>query len=378
MLRKYSVVHGFLYGIKLLVLHVAGQENLVLKAVELFLFYCFIMSAGLGLIAFDVFLAFTTGLSIGILSVAGILIIVLTLIVILVLAIRKAKGQQAIREITKTLAEGNLGGEMPAPKTLIVEQQILNNIEHLSDGLQKAVEQSIYDERMKAELITNVSHDIKTPLTSIINYVDLMKRESIENEKVLHYIEVLDQKSHRLKQLTEDLVEVSKISSGNIELECMPIDFGELVRQSIGEFEDKFAEHELQIIESISKEACMVYADGRRTFRVMDNLLQNIYKYAMPQTRVYIDLVKSGGEIQLSIKNISKAELNIDARELMERFVRGDQSRTTEGSGLGLSIAGDLIRIQGGRFDIQLDGDLFKVIIVFQEYVEEEEQNSHH
>jgi signal transduction histidine kinase len=167
------------------------------------------------------------------------------------------------------------------------------------------------------------------------------------------------------------LVEISKITSGNIELECMPIDFGELVRQSIGEFEDKFAEHGLHIVDNISAEPLMIYADGRRTFRVLDNLMQNIYKYAMPKTRVYIDLLQQENQIRLSIKNISKAELNIDAKELMERFVRGEQSRSTEGSGLGLSIAGDLVRIQNGNFDLVLDGDLFKVIITFPQYYKE-------
>jgi signal transduction histidine kinase len=340
----------------------AAQKNLVARTVELFCLYWFAMLAGLGLLILGTWWDFALPFIIG----AG--LIVVANIFAFILFIRQAKGEQLIRAVTEKLAGGDLAVEIPESKVLTTERQILDNIGHLNKGLQKAVEQSVYDERMKVELITNVSHDIKTPLTSIINYVDLIKREHIENENISHYIEVLDQKSHRLKQLTEDLVEMSRITSGNIELQCMPIDFCELVRQSIGEFEDKFTEHELQIVESITSEALIIYADGRRTFRIMDNLMQNIYKYAMPKTRVYIDLVKREDQIVLSIKNISKAELNIDAKELMERFVRGDQSRSTEGSGLGLSIAGDLVRIQNGTFDIQLDGDLFKVIIVFPEY----------
>lgn len=243
------------------------------------------------------------------------------------------------------------------------------NLNHINEGVQLAVDDRMKSERMKTELITNVSHDIKTPLTSIINYVELIRREEVDNEKVQHYLEVLDKKSQRLKQLTEDLVEVSRISSGNIELERVPIDFGELLRQAMGEFEDKFTEHELKMVERIPEEAHMIFADGRRTFRIMDNLLQNIYKYAMPGTRVYIDLTCENERVRLEIKNISKAPLNIEVSELMERFVRGDQSRTTEGSGLGLSIARDLVRMQDGEFQIYLDGDLFKVVIEFPEYI---------
>ncbi len=356
------LLRGVYRGIQSLIVRIIKQKNLVARTVEILIAYWIVGGIGVVCCLYGVELEeiFYCAL--------GMILILVVNITALIMLIRQAKGEQMIRETTATLMDGNIHIEMPAGKPLTTERQILENIEHLSDGLQKAVEQSIYDERMKAELITNVSHDIKTPLTSIINYVDLMKREDVDNDKMIHYIEVLDQKSHRLKQLTDDLVEISKISSGNLELECMPIDFGELVRQSIGEFEDKFAEHELQILDSISEEAYMIYADGRRTFRVMDNLMQNVYKYAMPKTRVYIDLTKEEDKILLSIKNISQAELNISSKELMERFVRGDQSRSTEGSGLGLSIAGDLVRLQNGSFDIQLDGDLFKVIITFTEY----------
>lgn len=351
----------FLLG-KKLVSSISRQKNLMARVVELFLLYWMVTLFGLVLVM--------SGYSW--LTLIGLMIIAILNVTVLVLMLWQAKGEQSVRDATKALAEGDLEYKTKPMKRLGTEQEIIDNIEHLSDGLQKAVEKSIYDERMKAELITNVSHDIKTPLTSIINYVDLIKREHIDNENVLHYIEVLDRKSWRLKQLTEDLVEVSKITTGNIELERVPIDFGELLRQTLGEFEDKFAEQELQIVDSIQEQSYMIFADGRRTFRILENLFQNIYKYAMPKTRVYVDLKNEKERIELSIKNISKAPLNIDAKELMERFVRGDQSRTTEGSGLGLSIAQDLVKLQDGEFQIYLDGDLFKVMITFPEFISQE------
>lgn len=365
-LLDYSIIRWTCIGIKRLAYFISRQKNLIARAVELFVLYWLIMLFGCA----AVILGLSGGSSI--ILLLGVIIIGVLNIGVLMVLLRQAKGEQSIRDATKALADGNLEYQSPVMKRLGTEQEIIDNINHLSDGLHKAVEKSIYDERMKAELITNVSHDIKTPLTSIINYVGLIKQENIENEKVIHYIEVLDKKSQRLKQLTEDLVEVSKITSGNIELERVPIDFAELLRQSIGEFEDKFAEHELQVIDNIPEHSYMIFADGRRTFRILENLFQNIYKYAMPKTRVYIDLVNQNEQIFLSVKNISMAPLNINADELMERFVRGDQARTTEGSGLGLSIARDLVKMQDGEFQIYLDGDLFKVMISFPEYISSE------
>lgn len=362
-LVNYSIIRWACFGIKRLAYSISRQKNLIARAVELFVLYWLIMLVG----CFAVFLGLS-GRS-EIVFFLGVIIIGMLNIGVLIILLRQAKGEQSIRDATKALADGDLEYHPSVMKRLGTEQEIIDNINHLSDGLHKAVEKNIYDERMKAELITNVSHDIKTPLTSIINYVGLIKQENIENEKVIHYIEVLDKKSQRLKQLTEDLVEVSKITSGNIELERVPIDFAELLRQSIGEFEDKFAERELQLIDNISDHSYMIFADGRRTFRILENLFQNIYKYAMPKTRVYIDLVNKNERIYLSVKNISMAPLNIDADELMERFVRGDQARTTEGSGLGLSIARDLVKMQDGEFQIYLDGDLFKVMISFPEFI---------
>ena len=226
-------------------------------------------------------------------------------------------------------------------------------------------------------MITNVSHDIKTPLTSIINYVDLIKRENIENEKVKEYIKVLDEKSQRLKHLTEDLVEASKANTGNLNLDMEKIDFMQLIHQTIGEFQDKFEERQLKTVVKLDKSPVWIYADGRRVWRVMENLLQNIYKYAMPQTRVYIESVTTSKKTTVTIKNISENPLNIPASELTERFIRGDVARTTEGSGLGLSIAKSLTELMNGTFELYLDGDLFRVSIGFDRMgVEKEAQKA--
>ena len=221
-------------------------------------------------------------------------------------------------------------------------------------------------ERLKTELITNVSHDIKTPLTSIINYVDLMKQEEIEDEKVKEYLQVLDNKSQRLKKLTEDLVEASKASSGNIKLTMEKLNVKELIKQVSGEFEDKFEKRGLEIIENLPEEDIFIEADSRYMFRVMENMYVNISKYALENSRVYIDIEKNGDTAKISLKNISQDQLNISVDELMQRFVRGDSSRTTEGSGLGISIAKSLTELQKGKFNIYLDGDLFKVEIEFK------------
>ena len=216
-------------------------------------------------------------------------------------------------------------------------------------------------------MITNVSHDIKTPLTSIINYVDLLKREKLDNQRAQSYIAVLESKSQRLKQLAEDLVEASRISSGNIELEMERINLVELVHQTEGEFAERFEARGLQVISNLPRESVVILADGRRIWRVLENLYNNVAKYAMEHTRVYVDMQADGAQVLFSIKNISENALNIPAEELTERFIRGDISRSTEGSGLGLSIAKNLMTMMGGSFRIYLDGDLFKVMIGFKQ-----------
>ena len=239
----------------------------------------------------------------------------------------------------------------------------MNNI---SNGLENAVQERMKSERMKAELITNVSHDIKTPLTSIINYVDLLKQEDIANEKANEYINILDNKSQRLKKLTEDLIEASKVSTGNVSLNLEKINIVELIKQAIGEFEDKFQNKNLQIIVSCNENEININADSRYMYRVVENLFSNIYKYALENSRVYIDIsIVDGTNVVIEMKNISKDKLNISADELMQRFVRGDRSRNTEGSGLGISIAQNLTELQNGTFELKLDGDLFKVKLTF-------------
>ena len=238
----------------------------------------------------------------------------------------------------------------------------------LGEGLRNALKEQMKSERMKADLITNVSHDLKTPLTSIINYVDLMKREQIDNPKAQEYLEVLDQKSQRLKQLTEDLVEASRASSGNVALNVEKIDLREMLLQTRGEFEERFAAKGLKLMADYPKEPLYVEADGRSMWRIIENLHRNVEKYAMPHTRVYLNVDNDGFMAYLSVKNISEQPLNISAEELMERFVRGDESRSTEGSGLGLAISKDLTELQHGTFNIYLDGDLFKVTVGFPCY----------
>ena len=239
-------------------------------------------------------------------------------------------------------------------------------INDIAGGFTNAVNESIKSERMKTELITNVSHDIKTPLTSIINYVDLLKQEDIKDEKAKEYIEVLDNKSQRLKKLIEDLVEASKASSGNIKITKEVLNVNELLNQITGEFEDKFEKRGLKTISKLPEEKVFIKADSRYLYRVLENVYSNVAKYAEENSRVYVDCVIENNEVAIYVKNISKDELNISADELMQRFVRGDKSRNTEGSGLGLSIAKSLTELQDGTFNIYLDGDLFKVAIKFK------------
>lgn len=278
---------------------------------------------------------------------------------------RRAIGRARIIKGVKAIADGQVDYQIPLNGLKGGQLEAAVSINKIGDGLDRAVEESVKNERLKTDLITNVSHDIKTPLTSIINYVDLLKREDFEDPKIRNYLQVLEEKAYRLKTLTEDVVEASKVSSGNISLEMMNLNLVELVNQTCAEFEEKFEARNLKMIMNLPTEPATIYADGRRMWRVLANVFNNAAKYAMEGSRVYVDLVQTGEEVQLTIKNVSEQPLNISADELTERFIRGDVSRSTEGSGLGLSIAQNLTKLQGGKFELYLDGDLFKVLICF-------------
>ena len=290
---------------------------------------------------------------------------------------RGAKERREIRKDIERIAAGDLTCQVDTHRMHGDNLALANAVNNIGQGIKEAVDVSVRDERMKTDLITNVSHDIKTPLTSIINYVDLIKREQVENPKVQSYIHVLDEKSQRLKQLTDDLVEASKISSGNISLIFENINLAELMNQTLGEFSEKFEQKDLTMVLNINVQDAVIRADSRRIWRVIENLFNNIYKYAMKGTRVYLSIDPSArreGWLTLTLKNISEMPLNCAPEELTERFIRGDESRTTEGSGLGLSIAKNLTEAQNGTFEIGLDGDLFKVTLSFPPVAEPKPQ----
>ncbi|MCR4590602.1 MAG: HAMP domain-containing histidine kinase [Lachnospiraceae bacterium] len=286
--------------------------------------------------------------------------------IIFIVMLHKVFQRRRILKAVQGSGEGSAPEEIDLSGLNGDNRELGRAINSMREGLTSAIKSSIKTEKLKADLITNVSHDIKTPLTSIINYVDLLKRRDIQDEKAREYIDVLDQKSMRLKTLTEDLVEASKITSGNISIEPVKLDMGMMISQMEGEVAEKFGEAHLTLVTNIPEEPVYIYADGRRLFRVLDNIYGNVAKYAMPDTRVYADLKADDKKAEFTLKNISKQALNIDASELTERFIRGDVSRSTEGSGLGLSIAESLTELQNGEFKVNLDGDLFKVTLGFE------------
>ena len=272
---------------------------------------------------------------------------------------------QVLYEGGKELAEGNLDATVD---TTYLKGALREHGEHLnqiSQGMSNAIEHQMKSERMKTELITNVSHDIKTPLTSIINYVDLIQKEAPDAQPFTDYVEVLGRQSQRLKKLIEDLVEASKAATGNLEVNLEPCDVSVLLDQMIGEYAEKLKQVQLDTVLDCPQEPLHILADGRRIWRVFDNLLNNICKYSMPGTRVYVTVREESTMVMILFRNISKSQLNISSDELMERFVRGDSSRNTEGSGLGLSIAQSLTELQGGKLQLEIDGDLFKVMLRF-------------
>ena len=288
---------------------------------------------------------------------------------ILVFAPKWVKKYEAVRKGVEEVKSGNLTYQIKADGNGELDE-LARGINQISEASSIAIQNELKNQRLKTDLISNVSHDLKTPLTSIITYVDLLKTEGLDSPNAPKYLEVLDQKSVRLKKLTDDLFDAAKASSGAIPVRFERVDMLSLINQGLGEMGDRIEASSLEFRINASQERYFVRADGQLLWRVVENLLNNVLKYAQEGSRVYIDLKEQNGKngakpsVVLEIKNISKTELNIDANELMERFKRGDESRTTEGSGLGLAIAKDLVRLQNGWFEIRIDGDLFKAIVI--------------
>ena len=264
------------------------------------------------------------------------------------------------------LAIGNLSFKTDTSRMFWDFKTHGENLNNIALGMSKAVEERLKSERMKTELITNVSHDIKTPLTSIINYSDLISKETSTNENIKEYSVALHRQSERLKKLIEDLMEASKVSTGNIEVLLSPCEADVFMSQAVGEYEEKLKTHELHLVTKIPQDSLKIMVDGRHMWRIFDNLMNNVCKYAQSGTRVYFTLEKIDDKVVFSLKNTSHYQLDISSEELMERFVRGDRSRHTEGSGLGLSIAKSLTELQNGDFELTVDGDFFKVMVSFQ------------
>jgi signal transduction histidine kinase len=278
---------------------------------------------------------------------------------------------------TSRIAEGDL--EYTISEDLGVFEPLKAELSKVQNGFRKAVEEEVKSQRMKTELITNVSHDLKTPLTAIITYVNLLKDEGISEEERKSYIDTLDLKSQRLKTLIEDLFEVSKASSNNVTLNIVDVDIVDLIKQLLLELDNKINESNIDFRFNHPNDKLILKLDSEKTYRIFENLFTNVIKYSLPHTRAYIDITKVDNTMQIAIKNVSAAELNFSPEEITERFVRGDQSRSSEGSGLGLAIAKSFVELQGGRFNIEVDGDLFKVIIQWKlpTYPQKVEDDNH-
>lgn len=296
-------------------------------------------------------------------SVDGIFIIMKA--VELLAALYIALNLRTLQKGGEKLADGDFSSPIDTRYLIGDFKRYGQELNDVQSGLEQAVQEQMKAEHLKTELITNVSHDIKTPLTSIVNYVDLLKKENISSPNAQEYIAVLDRQSHRLKKLTEDLVEASKASSGVLNVDLQPTDVNVLFSQIKGEYQERLAACQLTLVTQPPAPGTVIRADSRLLSRVMDNLVSNICKYALPSTRVYVVSTLSREAVTISFKNVSRDEMNISPDELMERFVRGDASRHTEGSGLGLSIARSLVQLQGGRFDLAIDADLFRADITF-------------
>lgn len=293
-----------------------------------------------------------------------IIIVWIAFLAIVYLALRKiAIDMEDVNNNIKKISKGDFESEIDEKNTAF--KDIAHNLNSIADNLSISIDEAVKSEKMKTDLITNVSHDLKTPLTAIINYSDLLLNVNNTDEEIKEYSEIIHEKSIKLKNLVEDLFEVSKASSGNILLDINDIDLKMMTMQIIGEWEDEFSEKNLEIIVKVPDEDIILRLDANKTSRVLDNVFSNIYKYSLEGSRVYVDIIKCEEKIRLEVKNISGYALNISADELIERFTRGDEARNTEGSGIGLSIIKSFVEAQNGRFDIKIDGDLFKVIIEF-------------
>ena len=296
-------------------------------------------------------------------SVDGIFVIMKA--VELLAALYIALNLRALQKGGEKLARGDFSSPIDTKYLIGDFKRYGQELNDVQSGLEQAVQEQMKAEHLKTELITNVSHDIKTPLTSIVNYVDLLKKEDMPSPAARGYVDVLDRQSKRLKKLTEDLVEASKASSGALNVELQPTDVNVLLSQIEGEYQERLAACHLTLVTQPPAPGTMIQADSRLLSRVMDNLVSNVCKYALENTRVYVTAAVRDGQAVISFKNVSRDELNISPDELMERFVRGDASRHSEGSGLGLSIARSLVQLQGGTFALSIDADLFRADIVF-------------
>ena len=306
----------------------------------------------MAMVAYDLFPVFL---------IAGIVVT----IIFIIIALKKLAYLEKIMDGAKDGAEGRL--------TYKIEEKgqgrfrdLAHNINNMKEGLRESLQNEVKSERMKTELITNVSHDLKTPLTSIINYIDLLKREDIEPESARDYVNVLENKAQRLKVLIDDLFEASKAASGAMELNIEKIEIVQLLKQVLGENDERISNHGLSLRVNTPEEKVFIKGDGKRLYRVFENLISNIVKYSMENTRVYIDIIKEDECVKIVMKNIAAYELNFDVNEITERFKRADEARTSEGSGLGLAIAKSIVELHGGTFYIEVDGDLFKSIITLK------------
>lgn len=349
---KSTLIYKICIWIKNKILFVYDSSPAALRLILIFGVYAVATLVGVALLFTDSF-----GILLGLVMIVGVNVTAVYLL------LKAFKSLKVITEGAKRIRSGEQSTNIPHQR--IPEfKELSETIDSIADGMKHAVSSQVKAERMKAELITNVSHDLKTPLTSIITYVDLLKSEGLSSENSQKYLDIIDTKSQRLKTLTEDLFEAAKASSGSIAVNPEEINIVSLINQGLGELSDKIQASGLSFRTNFLSDKLLALADGKLLWRVIENLISNVFKYAMPNSRVYIETTDIHDSIVVSIKNISAYELNIPADELMERFKRGDSSRNSEGSGLGLSIARSLTEIQGGSFSISIDGDLFKATVV--------------